>query len=85
MPLNKIIQSYVYHGDKCFYVSTINRESSTPYPIIYAETIAWEYDNEKSLAGKLIHQDEDGKNRIDTHFKICRQLSEHGNILKEDN
>lgn len=77
---NKIIQSYVWHKGKCFFVSTINRESSAAlaYGRIYAETMAWGYDYEKRECGNLIWQDEDVENGIETHNKVCRELHKYG-------
>ena len=42
---DRIIKTYVWHGDKCFFVSTINRESSAAIlpALRYNETMVWEY------------------------------------------
>jgi hypothetical protein len=77
---NKLIQSYVWHDDKCFFVSTINRESSAAlaYGKIYAETMIWEYDYDKRERGELIGQDEDVENSIETHNEVCREIHKNG-------
>lgn len=72
---DRIIKSYVWHGDECFFVSTLERDSSAiEYPHRYNETMVWNYDWHKALRQELIHQDEDSKGSIRTHQRICEQL-----------
>ncbi len=42
----RLLKTYVWHGDDCFFVSTIERDSSAAVdpPPRFNETIAWEYD-----------------------------------------
>lgn len=77
---DKVIQSYVWHDGNCFFVSTINRESSSPlaYGHKYAETMVWEYNYQTSVRGELIGQSEDYANSTREHIKACLQLSETG-------
>ena len=44
-----VCRSYVHFGAKCWLVSTINRESSSPYAdgLMYDDTVVWEWDTEK--------------------------------------
>lgn len=75
-------KSHVFHGDKCFFVSTIERTYDT-----YAgstrglETIVWDYDWDKRERGNLIHQ---GSGIYD-HIAICRCLMAEGICPNEDN
>jgi len=80
--MNKIIQSYVWHEDKCFFVSTINRNTSAREApdFIYAETLVWTYDNETRKAGSLLYQLDSIKNDIRTHLQACQDLHEYGKI-----
>ena len=80
--MSKIIQSYVWYKNKCFFVSTVNRESSATslYDPIYAETIVWDYDYELRECGSIIWQDEDAESGIYTHQWICEQLHNSGII-----
>lgn len=73
-----IIGSYVFHGDKAWNVSTINRESSAALGagIMYWETLVWEWDADKKVRGKLVHQDEGW----DAHFAICKSLIDSGKL-----
>jgi len=83
--MNKIMQSYVWHNDKCFFVSTINRESSAreAYELIYAETMVWEYDCTQGERGRLIYQFDDIKNGIKSHIKACQELHANGRINED--
>lgn len=75
-----LIQSYVHHGDKWFFVSTINRESSAAlaYGNTYAETMVWEFDFVTKERGRIVWQTEAGTDSLVGHFKACKQLSETG-------
>ena len=79
--MNKtLIQSYVPHGDKWFFVSTINRESSAAlaYGNTYAETMVWEFDFVTKERGRLVWQDGAGTDSLSGHFKACKRLYETG-------
>ena len=66
-----VIGSYVYHGGKCWNVSTINRVCSSPYaPTMYYETLVWECDPSTKKRGRMVHQDEG----FHAHFNICREI-----------
>lgn len=78
------IKSYVWAGDKCFLVSTIERDSSAMEgPRRYNETIVWGYDWEKAEMGKMLYQESDTRRSITTHQNICRLLF-NGSPLKDD-
>ncbi|MES2530460.1 MAG: hypothetical protein V4636_05455 [Pseudomonadota bacterium] len=38
------IKTYVWHGEQCYFVSTITRDSSCEAGHRFSETIVWEYD-----------------------------------------
>lgn len=68
------IQSYVHHVDKCFFISTIERDSSAMLgPGRYNETIVWNFDPVKRERGAMIHTDEDFSGSLRTHFKLCQE------------
>ena len=82
---NKLIQSYVYFKDQFFYVSTINRESSSMMGTgVYSETIVWICDIDTLERGELIHQDEGRKDSIVKHMRICKTLNETGKPILDD-
>lgn len=83
---NKVMQSYVWHEGKCFFVSTINRESSAVYAYgaTYAETMVWEYDYEKRVRGTLIGQGEGLTGSVHTHLAMCKQLAESGKFVSDE-
>lgn len=69
------IHSYVFHGEKCWYVSTIYRQCSALYNNdMYYETLVWEYDVLKKERGKIVHQSEE----LEEHFNICKSILEKG-------
>lgn len=80
-PDNRIWKSYVWHGKKCYFVSTIERDYVT-----YAgrtrgqETIVWEYNWETNDRGKMIFQG----GGICDHQAICRSLIAYGEIPDVD-
>lgn len=83
---SKLIQSYIWHDGKCFFVSTINRESSAMYSTCscYAETMVWECDAiTHQRKGSFIAQDEDSEDNISTHLKMCEKLNKFGAAVFE--
>lgn len=40
----RVIKTYVWHGEDCYFVSTINRDSSSMYGGRFAETLVWHFD-----------------------------------------
>ena len=74
-----VIQSYVWHNKKRYFVSTIERDCSaqTEVPVRYNETIAWEspVDQER---GKIVFMDDDIAGSIDKHISICKRIYENG-------
>ena len=76
------IQSYVWYEGQCFFVSTIERESSSPYgPGRYMETIAWEYDEQTRKRGKMVAMDGSGP-ALAQHFGMCQQLYRTGTFAE---
>jgi hypothetical protein len=78
MSTKALIQSYVHYNDKVFFVSTINRESSSPYAAgtIYAETMVWEYKN--NARGEILAQSEATEDSLEGHFNMCKLLAKLG-------
>ena len=83
---NKVIQSYVFSGDQCFFVSTIERDSSAMLaPGRYNETLVWEYFPDKRERGKLLYEGEDLSGYIDTHQDYCKKLFKYCEIKELGN
>lgn len=81
---DRMIKTYVWHGDKCFFVSTISRDSSAMLgPSRYNETLVWEYDWEKAERGQMLWQDEASVGSIRTHQLIVEFLFRHGTVPDE--
>lgn len=88
-PNKTLIQTYVFYSneqaqDKAFYVSTIDRESSSMYGGRYAETIVWEWDSTTKKRGDLIHMGEGSQGSIRTHFNICEKLYKDGTMNTDE-
>lgn len=78
---NRVWKSYVWHKDKCWFVSTIERDYDTYEGVSRGqETIVWEYDYEASARGKMIAQG----SHICDHQTMCRNLINDGVIPDED-
>lgn len=96
-PNKTLIQTYVFYSpeqshnpnivkpeDRGFFVSTIDRESSSMYGGRYAETIVWEWDNNTKNRGDLIHMGEGTQGSIRTHFNICEKLYKDGTMKTDE-
>jgi len=78
----RVWKSYVWHKDKCFFVSTITRDYDTAAGTIRGdETLVWDYDHDKKERGDLIHQG----GSVKDHQQICRCLIAEGIPPDEDN
>lgn len=77
---DSIAQTHVWHGDKGFFVSTINRTSSAAaaYGRVYAETMVWEWDAKTRDRGAMVGQDEGGKDAIMSHLAMVKRIHETG-------
>lgn len=76
-----LIQSVVFVDGKqneCFYVSTIDRDSSAMYGGRYAETLVWEFDFNTKVRGKLVGQEDDREGSLNGHFRMCTRILETG-------
>ena len=82
----RVVKTYVWHGDDCYFVSTIERDSSAavcvPSPR-FNETIVWEFDwdaiarNEEGR-GCQVYYSGDNRGSLDEHFRIVLHLSRNG-------
>lgn len=82
---DRIIKTYVWYKDKCFFASTIERDSSAiGGPQRYNETLVWEYFWEKNERGKILYQGEDSKGSIHTHQKIVDLLYKTGRVEEDE-
>lgn len=79
---NKLIQSYVFHEDKAFFVSTIDRESSDAYAYgaRYSETIVWELNKVTKQRGEQLYMGSAARESIHKHQEMCKELFETGKI-----
>lgn len=78
----RIWQSYVWHGEKCFFVSTIQRKYDTYQgETTGPETMVWSYDHEKQQRiGSVIGH----MGGVINHQQICRCLIAEGIMLDEN-
>lgn len=78
--LGPLARCQIWHGGKCYLVSTINRESSAEYGGVFAETLVWEWDsaNNKRARDTILLQDEGPANSISTHLAICEKIFSEG-------
>jgi hypothetical protein len=76
--MNKLMQSYLYREGKCFFIRTVNRESSSMMGGTYAETMVWECDEKTNVRGAFLWQGEAGKGSLHTHLAVCFRISKTG-------
>lgn len=80
------IKTYVWHNGKCFFVSTIDRDSSaTLGPRMHAETIVWNFDWNTNQRGEQIYMDEAAAGSIRTHQRIVEFLHANGTLETDKN
>lgn len=85
VPDERRMKSYVWHGDECFFVSTIERDSSAlmDSPVSrFHETIVWEYDWKTKERGAIVAQ-EGGGPAFEQHYRVCKQLFKTGKVEEE--
>lgn len=75
-----IAQTYVWHRDNAFFVSTMNRASSAAAMCgqEFAETLVWEWHPDVGERGRLIGSDNGGKSSIHAHQKMVQRLYDTG-------
>jgi len=84
MNSDTLAQTYVNYKNSWFYVSTINRESSSQLsPGIYSETIVWTYNLESRKREDMIYQGGYVEDSIKHHQQIVNELFETGQIDEE--
>lgn len=77
-PDKRVIKTYVWHEEKCFFVSTITRPSSAGEGFPYNETMAWAYDWNTNERGEWIYQDGAPKGSIALHQAVVEALHKTG-------
>lgn len=84
-PDKQLIQSYVRFGERCFWVSTFDRDSSAiSGPERYAETIVWDWDVNEWKSKALLYQRGCCQGRIHQHLAICAELFATGELKPEE-
>jgi len=81
---NTLIQSYVHHDGKRFFVSTIDRESSSPLGGRYAETIVWRWDKDEEHRGEMLSMHDDMQGSIRTHQAVVSAYFKDGKIPDDE-
>lgn len=80
----RVIKSYVWHGDNCFFVSTIERDSSAMLnPGRYNETLVWRYDWDARKTTSLCYQRDCVRKSIRQHLAVCQELFDKGELSPE--
>lgn len=88
-PNKTLMQTYVFFSsetreDKAFFVSTIDRNSSSMYGRRYAETFVWEWDSTERKRGSIVHTDEGMEGNVRTHLRVCEKLYKDGTMHTEE-
>lgn len=82
-----LLKTYVRHtrqdgSDAWFFVSTIRRQSSAIHPMLFNETIAWDYDWESEERGEIVEISSCSFGPS-THLDMCKQLFMSGEYAEE--
>lgn len=76
---DRVIKTYVWHDGKCFFVSTIERDSSAAGgPQRYNETIVWEFDWEKNERRLMVFQTSCAPGSIVAHQRTVEAIHDVG-------
>lgn len=79
-----VIQTYVWHKDRRYFISTIERDcSAVSVQTRYNETIVWDWPAGQEKRGALIFIDEDMAGSIANHVRICNLIYNHGEEVFE--
>lgn len=85
VPDVKLIKSYVWHDGKCYFVSTIDRDSSAMQGGRFSETMVWNYDwNTHKRDDGVLYQDGGPENFIGRHLKLCQRIFDTGTFEDEE-
>ncbi len=80
-PSKPLLQSYVYNGDHCWYVSTVERTFDTAVGQTRGlETLVWEYDDKERVRGEMVGH----MGGLNDHIAICRCFIAEG-VMLDDN
>lgn len=80
-PNKHVWKSYVWHEDKCFFVSTIKRTYETyDGESRDFETLVREYDYAARELGRIVYQ----ASGLTDHNEICRSVIATGEMPKEE-
>lgn len=77
MNSKRLFKSYIWVDGECFFVSTIERDSSAAAvspPLRFCETLVWEFDWDNNKKGKLLAEAAEGQG-FDQHYEMCRRAS----------
>lgn len=76
----QLAKSFIKHKDKHYYISTINRQSSSvlAYGHVYSETLAWEWLPDSERRGEQVAQDDGLENDIKSHIRIINFIINGG-------
>lgn len=79
----RLIKSFVWHDGKCFFVSTIDRDSSSLIGGRFSETIVWAYDWEANERGASLYEECGIEGSIKAHLDTVRRIHDTGSPDKE--
>lgn len=79
MSNDRVVKTYVWHGEECFFVSTVERDSSAIEGASrFNETLVWEFKWDKNERGRIIFQAEAPVGSIATHQRTVDAIHEVG-------
>lgn len=84
-PDERRLKTYVWHGDKCYFVSTIMRDSSCyEGPRRISETMTWEFNWETNERGEWVDQC-GGGDALAQHMQVVEDFYRYGKRKSDEN
>lgn len=76
---SRLIKTFVFHGGNCYFVSTIDRDSSSIMGGRFAETLVWLFDWDKNeRLGMTGWQESAGEGSIRGHQSMVERIHRTG-------
>ncbi len=78
-PVIPLCKTEVFHDGKCYFVSTIDRESSaTEGPRRFSETFVFACDDKNKKVDPMIHEADGPSMCLNTHYLIVEKIFKNG-------
>ena len=81
---HRVMKSYVWFDNQCFYVSTVNlaapADGKGSPAGLFSETMVWRCNFDTHEVGECIYTGADDAGSIDLHLSVCDLLNRFGQV-----